>query len=118
MSAAERFGTLIERLVFGARNLIDSWKDRRIGREVAREREAVVEDENRITSYNVCYTKLLRGKQLNGTTYPRGFCHPGRYSLRQRGALQALRRRRQRPVVLPLGTSSPGILHGQHARGG
>ncbi|WP_305072423.1 DNA translocase FtsK [Propionivibrio sp.] len=47
LSAAERFGTLLERLVFGARNLIDSWQDRRIGREVAREREAVVEDEKK-----------------------------------------------------------------------
>jgi len=47
LSAAERFGTLLERLVFGTRNLIDSWKDRRIGREVAREREAVVEDEKK-----------------------------------------------------------------------
>jgi S-DNA-T family DNA segregation ATPase FtsK/SpoIIIE len=47
LSAAERFGTLLERLVFGTRNLIDSWQDRRIGREVAREREAVVEDEKK-----------------------------------------------------------------------
>ncbi len=47
LSAAERFGTLIERLIFGTRNLVDSWKDRRIGREVAREREAVVEDEKK-----------------------------------------------------------------------
>lgn len=47
LSAAERLGALIERLIFGTRNLIDSWKDRRIGREVAREREAVVEDEKK-----------------------------------------------------------------------
>ena len=47
LSAAERFGSLLEKLVFGTRNLIDSWQDRRIGREVAREREAVVEDEKR-----------------------------------------------------------------------
>jgi len=47
LSAAERFGTLLERAVSGTRNLIDSWHDRRIGREVAREREAVVEDGKR-----------------------------------------------------------------------
>ena len=47
LSAAERFGASLEKLLFGTRNLIDSWKDRRIGREVAREREAVVEDEKR-----------------------------------------------------------------------
>ena len=47
LSAAERFGSLLEKLVFGTRNLIDNWQDRRIGREVAREREAVVEDEKR-----------------------------------------------------------------------
>lgn len=33
--------------MFGTRSLIDSWQDRRIGREVAREREAVVEDGKR-----------------------------------------------------------------------
>ncbi|MFB0934501.1 MAG: DNA translocase FtsK 4TM domain-containing protein, partial [Propionivibrio sp.] len=47
LSAAERLGALLERLVFGTRNLIDSWQDRRIGREAAREREAVVEDGKR-----------------------------------------------------------------------
>jgi S-DNA-T family DNA segregation ATPase FtsK/SpoIIIE len=47
LSAAERVGTLLERLAFGTRRLIDSWQDRRIGREVAREREAVVEDEKK-----------------------------------------------------------------------
>ena len=47
LSAAERFGALLEKLVFGTRSLIDSWQDRRIGREVAREREAVVEDGKR-----------------------------------------------------------------------
>ncbi len=47
LSAAERFGTLLEKAVFGVRNLVDTWQDRRIGREVAREREAVVEDGKR-----------------------------------------------------------------------
>ncbi len=47
LSAAERLGALLEKLVFGTRNLIDSWQDRRIGREAAREREAVVEDGKR-----------------------------------------------------------------------
>jgi len=47
LSAAERFGALLEKTVVGARNLMESWQDRRIGREVAREREAVVEDEKR-----------------------------------------------------------------------
>lgn len=47
LSAAERLGSLLEKMLFGTRNLIDSWQDRRIGREVAREREAVVEDEKR-----------------------------------------------------------------------
>ena len=47
LSAAERFGAFLEKLIFGTRNLIDSWQDRRIGREAAREREAVVEDGKR-----------------------------------------------------------------------
>ncbi|MDR0380163.1 MAG: DNA translocase FtsK 4TM domain-containing protein, partial [Candidatus Accumulibacter sp.] len=45
--AIERLGALLENLVVGTRNLIDRWQDWRIGREVAREREAVVEDEKR-----------------------------------------------------------------------
>ncbi len=47
LSAAERVGGLLERLVTGTRNLVDGWHDRRIGREIAREREAVVEDGKR-----------------------------------------------------------------------
>ncbi|MDR0576675.1 MAG: DNA translocase FtsK 4TM domain-containing protein [Candidatus Accumulibacter sp.] len=47
LSAAERLGALLENLVFATRRLIDRWQDRRIGREVAREREAVVEGEKR-----------------------------------------------------------------------
>ncbi len=47
ISAAERFGALLE-ITYGAvHGLIERWQDRRIGREVAREREAVVEDEKR-----------------------------------------------------------------------
>jgi S-DNA-T family DNA segregation ATPase FtsK/SpoIIIE len=47
LSAIEHLGALLEGLFFGSRALIDRWQDRRIGREVAREREAVVEDEKR-----------------------------------------------------------------------
>jgi S-DNA-T family DNA segregation ATPase FtsK/SpoIIIE len=47
LSAIESLGALLENLVVGTRNLIDRWQDRRIGREVARAREAVVEDEKR-----------------------------------------------------------------------
>ncbi|MEF8755602.1 MAG: DNA translocase FtsK 4TM domain-containing protein [Accumulibacter sp.] len=43
ITAAERVGTLFERLLLAIRNLYGRWQDRRIGREVAREREAVVE---------------------------------------------------------------------------
>ncbi len=47
LSTVERIGTLLE-LAFGAlRDLIDRWQDRRIGREVSREREAVVEVEKK-----------------------------------------------------------------------
>ncbi len=47
LSTVERIGTLLE-LTFGAlRDLIDRWQDRRIGREVSREREAVVEVEKK-----------------------------------------------------------------------
>ncbi|WP_334156750.1 DNA translocase FtsK [Oryzomicrobium sp.] len=41
----ERFGALLESAWFGGRGLVERWQDRRIGREVAREREAVVEVE-------------------------------------------------------------------------
>ena len=47
LTAAERFGTLFEAAWGAVRSLIERWQDRRIGREVAREREAVVEDEKR-----------------------------------------------------------------------
>ena len=47
LSVAERFGALLENGVWGVRSLIERWQDRRIGREVAREREAVVEVEKR-----------------------------------------------------------------------
>ncbi len=47
LSTVERLGTLLE-LAYGAlRELIDRWQDRRIGREVSREREAVVEVEKK-----------------------------------------------------------------------
>ncbi|MFT3960864.1 DNA translocase FtsK [Propionivibrio sp.] len=47
LSVVERFGALLEKSIFGVRDLLDRWQDRRIGREVAREREAVVEGEKR-----------------------------------------------------------------------
>ena len=47
ISAAERLGGLLEAAYTGVRDLIDRWQDRRIGREVAREREAVVEVEKK-----------------------------------------------------------------------
>jgi S-DNA-T family DNA segregation ATPase FtsK/SpoIIIE len=45
--AAERFGGLLETTYTNARALLERWQDRRIGREVAREREAVVEVEKK-----------------------------------------------------------------------
>ncbi|MEI7613590.1 MAG: DNA translocase FtsK 4TM domain-containing protein [Betaproteobacteria bacterium] len=45
----ERLGALLEVSYCGVRDLIERWQDRRIGREVARERDAVVEDEKRRT---------------------------------------------------------------------
>ena len=47
LSAVERLGALLELSYATLRALIDRWQDRRIGREVARERDAVVEDEKR-----------------------------------------------------------------------
>ncbi|MDR3298418.1 MAG: DNA translocase FtsK 4TM domain-containing protein [Candidatus Accumulibacter sp.] len=47
LSAIERLGAVLEILVLGTRRLIERWQDWRIGRQVAREREAVVEDEKR-----------------------------------------------------------------------
>jgi S-DNA-T family DNA segregation ATPase FtsK/SpoIIIE len=50
----ERFGALIEGLWFGTIHLHQRWQDRRIGREVAREREAEVEVERkRIEEFHV-----------------------------------------------------------------
>ncbi len=47
LTAAERMGALVELAINAVRGLIDRWQDRRIGREVAREREAVVEVEKK-----------------------------------------------------------------------
>ncbi len=47
LSAAEHFGALLDFIYRTVRDQIERWQDRRIGREVAREREAVVEDEKR-----------------------------------------------------------------------
>jgi S-DNA-T family DNA segregation ATPase FtsK/SpoIIIE len=47
ISAAERFGGMLEAAYSGTRGLLERWQDRRIGREVAREREAVVEVEKK-----------------------------------------------------------------------
>jgi len=47
ITAAERFGALLEVSWSGARNAVERWQDRRIGREIAREREAVVEVEKK-----------------------------------------------------------------------
>ena len=47
LTTAERFGALLELSYRALRDLLDRWQDRRIGREVAREREAVVEDEKK-----------------------------------------------------------------------
>ncbi len=47
LTAIERVGAALELSYFGVRNLIDRIQDRRIGREVAREREAVVEVEKK-----------------------------------------------------------------------
>jgi S-DNA-T family DNA segregation ATPase FtsK/SpoIIIE len=47
LSAAERIGAALEGSVAVVRKLLERWQDRRIGREVAREREAVVEVEKK-----------------------------------------------------------------------
>ena len=49
LSFAERLGTAIELAYSGVRSLFERWQDRRIGREVARERDAVIEDERQRT---------------------------------------------------------------------
>ena len=45
LNAAECIGAVLEMSVTGVYRLFELWQDRRIGREVAREREARVEDE-------------------------------------------------------------------------
>ena len=45
LGAAERVGTLLEGTCLGIRNVFETWQDRRIGREVAQQREAEVEVE-------------------------------------------------------------------------
>jgi len=45
LTTLENFGGLLENIWQFGRELLDRWQDRRIGREVAREREAVVEVE-------------------------------------------------------------------------
>ena len=47
ITAAERVGALFEAAIVGVGGLFERWQDRRIGREVAREREAVVEGEKK-----------------------------------------------------------------------
>ena len=47
LSTVERLGAVLEAAYAGLRNLLDRWQDRRIGREVSREREAVVEVEKK-----------------------------------------------------------------------
>ncbi|MDS4048967.1 DNA translocase FtsK [Accumulibacter sp.] len=47
IAAAERVGALLETATLGVVRLFERWQDRRIGREVARERQAVVETEKR-----------------------------------------------------------------------
>ena len=47
ISAAEGLGALFEGALLAVRGVFERWQDRRIGREVAREREAVVEVEKK-----------------------------------------------------------------------
>jgi S-DNA-T family DNA segregation ATPase FtsK/SpoIIIE len=47
ITAAERVGRSLEARRLAVRKLFERWQDRRIGREVAREREAVVEVEKK-----------------------------------------------------------------------
>ncbi|WP_300454260.1 DNA translocase FtsK [Accumulibacter sp.] len=47
ITAAERVGSLFEATIRGVGKLFERWQDRRIGREVARERQAVVEEEKK-----------------------------------------------------------------------
>ncbi len=52
ITAAERVGALFEAAIVGVGGLFERWQDRRIGREVAREREAVVEGEKKRSEAN------------------------------------------------------------------
>lgn len=47
ITTAERAGALLEAIVVGLYQWLERWQDRRIGREVAREREAVIEGEKK-----------------------------------------------------------------------
>jgi S-DNA-T family DNA segregation ATPase FtsK/SpoIIIE len=52
LNAAERVGALLESSYLGLRDLFDRWQDRRIGREVAQQREAEVEvEKQRVEQY-------------------------------------------------------------------
>ena len=54
LKLTERFGGTLERSWFGALDLYQRWQDRRIGREVAEKREAVVEGERkRIEEFHI-----------------------------------------------------------------
>lgn len=56
INAAERFGALIEGSVLAARDAFERWRDRRIGRETARSREAVVEvEKKRVETHEPVY---------------------------------------------------------------
>ncbi|MBK1679214.1 DNA translocase FtsK [Rhodocyclus tenuis] len=56
LNAAERFGALLELGFFGIRDAIERWRDRRIGRETARSREAVVEvEKKRVETHEPVY---------------------------------------------------------------
>lgn len=47
LTASEKLGALIETICLGSYSLLDRWRDRRIGRETAKERDAIVEDEKK-----------------------------------------------------------------------
>jgi S-DNA-T family DNA segregation ATPase FtsK/SpoIIIE len=52
INMAERLGTLLEGLVVGGTALWDGWQDRRIGKQIAEQREAVVDIERRKSEEN------------------------------------------------------------------
>ena len=62
LSVIEALGTWVEGSYLFALRKWEEREDRRAGEQATIEREEVVEEKqrNRITSYNVCYTKLLR----------------------------------------------------------